>query len=145
MRIPREKKKEEAIRRMKSLKYFNPSINEFRRSNKVMVNEPPFGAHYYIDGEPDLVQAIEDFERDNDALVYAVVRAILKDGFGQVYRMDSLLYVEDYEEEWEYFDEDIKENIIMSYTINWTDPEFSEFGSIRFKRTGAAGILRDVS
>ena len=144
MSINREEMKAEAIRRMKKMGYFELSIEEFEKHDKVMVNEPPFGAHYYIDDEADLVAAIKEFEQENDALVYAVVRAFLTDGTTN-FKMDSLLYVEAYKEEWGFFDADIEENIVMSYTINWTWQDCSEFGSIRIKRTPAAGILRDVA
>ena len=135
--IPVAEKKAEAIRRMKKLNYFGQSINAFRRSGYVMINEPPFGAHYYTHDDERLQQAIKEFERENNALVYAVVRA-----FTSLGDMDSLLYVDDYEEEWNYFDEDVDYGIIMSYTINWDMPDCSEFGCIGFKPTIAGGLQR---
>ena len=135
--IPVEEKKTEAIRRMKKLNYFSQSINAFRRSGYVMINEPPFGAHYYTHDDVNLQKKIKEFEEENNALVYAVVRA-----FTTLGQMDSLLFVEDYREEWEYFDEDVKYGTVMSCTINWDDDRCSEFGSIGFKNTIAGGLQR---
>ena len=135
--IPVAEKKAEAIRRMKKLDYFSQSINAFRRSGYVMINEPPFGAHYYTHDDERLQQAIKEFEEENNALVYAVVRAFTSLGV-----MDSLLYVEDYREEWEYFDADVDYGTVMSYTINYDMPDCSEFGSIGFAKTIAGGLQR---
>ena len=141
MNISREKKKAEAIRRLKALHYFEPSIEEFEKHDKVMVNEPPFGAHYFIDDDTALVEKIKELEARDNILVYAVIRGIfIVDG--QTLNMDSLLFVEDYEEEWAYFDEDIKDKYIMSYTINWDWEDCSEYGSICFDYTPAAGLKR---
>lgn len=135
--ISKDKKKQEAIRRMKKLNYFGQSISAFRKSGYVMINEPPYGAHYYTHDDERLQKAIKEFEEQNHALVYAVVRA-----FTSLGDMDSLLYVEDYEEEWEFFDEDVEYGTLMSYTINWDMPDCSEFGSIGFKPTIAGGLQR---
>lgn len=141
MMISREEKKAEAIRRMKKLGYFKPSIEQFKRYDKVMLNEPPLGAHYYIDEDKKLVEKIQELEESNNLLVYAVIRSFLTDGTTN-FTMDSLLYVEDYKEEWQYFDDDIKYNIAMAYTINWTWPDCSEFGSISIGKTSGAGLKR---
>lgn len=135
--IPIEEKKQEAVRRMKALDYFDLSIKEFEKFGKVMINEPPVGAHYYIDEDEELVRKIKELEERDNILVYAVVRKFYKEG-----TMDSFLFVEDYEEEWEYFDEDLPSGIIMSYTFNRFDPGCSEYGSIGFRKTIAAGLER---
>lgn len=144
MNISREDKKAEAIRRMKALKYFSPSIKEFKLYDKVMINEPPLGGHFYIDYEPELVEKINELEARDNILVYAVVRSYLSDGF-ETFKMDSLLFVEDYKEEWEFFDEDLPYKTIMTYTINWNEPDFSEYGSIGFDYTPGAGLKRRVA
>ena len=141
MNISREEKKAEAIRRMKALHYFKQSIDEFEKYDKVMINEPPLGAHYYIDGDKELVEEIREREAQDNILVYAVIRSYMNID-GETLNMDSLLFVEDYKEEWEYFDEDIKDKYIMSYTINWNWHDCSEYGSICFDYTSGAGLKR---
>ena len=106
-----------------------------------MINEPPWGAHYYVDDEKPLVEKIKMLEERDNILVYAVVRSLVAFE-GESVLMDSLLFVEDYKEEWEYFDEDIKDKIIMSYTINWDWEDCSEYGSIGVDYTQAAGLRR---
>lgn len=139
MNISREKKKVEAIRRMKALGYYPDSIKLFEKEDIVMTNEPPLYAHFFIDDERDseLKKWVDEFEQNNDALVYAVIHSFTN--FGEMY---SLLYVEDYKEEWCYFDEDYPDGIVMAYVINVDAPDCSEFGSIQIARTSAAGLRR---
>lgn len=135
--ISRELKKKEAMRRMRKIDYYGDSRRLFYQKGKVMINEPPLGAHYFVDEDTELVEKIKELEERDNILVYAVVRAFTEFG-----KMDSLLFVEDYEEEWGYFDEDIKDGIIMSYTFNRDCPDCSEYGSIGIKKTMAAGLMR---
>ena len=135
--IPIEEKKTEAMRRMRKMNYYGQSRKQFYDKGFVMINEPPLGAHYYIDEDEELVRKINEMQEKDNILVYAVVRAFTEFG-----KMDSFLFVEDHKEEWEYFDEDIKDGIIMSYTFNRDYPDCSEYGSIGIKPTIAAGIMR---
>lgn len=139
MNISREKKKVEAIRRLKAFNYYDLSIVEFEKYDKVMVNDPPLYAHFYIDDERDgeLKKWVDEFEEKHNALVYAVIHSYTT--FGELY---NLLYVEDYEEEWEYFDEDYPDGIVMAYVINVDMPDCSEFGSIQVRLSPAAGLAR---
>ena len=86
-------------------------------------------------------EKIKELEEQDNILVYAVIRSFMAID-GETLNMDSLLFVEDYEEEWAYFDEDIKDRRIMSYTINWDWEDCSEYGSIQFDYTQAAGLRR---
>ena len=135
MLISREEKKAEAINRMKKLRYWAQAREAFRRSNRVFVTEPPVGAVY--DLEPELAETVKRFEEENNALVYIVVRAFTSFG-----KMDSLLFVSDYREDWELDNEDLNDWIVMSYTINYDAPDCSEFGSIGVRPTIAGGLKR---
>lgn len=135
MNVSREEKKVEALNRMKKIGYFGLAKEKFRRSDMIFVNEPPFGAVF--DLEPELEKIVKEFEEEHNALVYMVLR--LKTEFGL---MDSLIYVSDYPEEWEYDNDDLKHGIMMSYTINYDAPDCSEFGSIGFRRGAGAGMVR---
>ena len=135
MNVSREQKKEEALKRMKKIRYWAQAKEAFRRSNRVFVNEPPFGAVY--DLEPELAEMVKNFEEEHNALVYMVVRAFTDFG-----KMDSLLFVSDYPEEWEMDDEDLSDGIAMTYTVNYDMPDCSEFGSIGFRLGAGAGLVR---
>lgn len=135
MNVSREEKKIEAVKRMEEMKYWKQAKESFRRSDRVYVNEPPWGAVY--DLEPALAEEVKKFEDENNALVYMVVRSFTNFG-----TMDSLLFVSDYPEEWEMDHEDIKDGIVMSYTINYDMPDCSEFGSIGFRLGSGAGLIR---
>lgn len=124
--ITKEMKKEEAIKRMKALDIINDAIEQFKNDDIVMVTEPPLGGLYWLTDEEK--EMVRKFEEEHDVLVYMIVRA-----FTQLGKMDSLLYVSDWQEEWEYENEDLKDGYAMSYTINHDMPDCSEFGSIAVK------------
>ena len=134
MKVLREVKKEEAIKRMKSLEIINDAIRQFKDDDIVMVSEQPMGALYWLNDEEK--QMVKEFEEKHNALVYMVVRAYTTIG-----KMDSLLYISDYEEEWEMDNEDIKDGYVMTYTINHDMPDCSEFGSIVVK-PAFGGLIR---
>ena len=135
MKITREEKKVEAIKRMKMLGIFGQTIRDFENHDLVSVTEPPVGAFYWLEDEE--MERVHDFEEKHNALVYCVIRSFTNFG-----TMDSYLYVSDYKEEWKDDIRDIKENIQLVYVYNRDYPELSEFGSIGFKRTIAAGLMR---
>lgn len=136
MKIAMEKKKAEAIRRMKKLGICKQTIEQFEEDGKVSVSEPPLGGLYWVDKEDDL-PFIKDFETKTDGLVYLVVRSFTNLGI-----MDSILFVSDEEDEWKEDNEAMEDGIIFAYVRNKTYPECSEYGDIRVKKVPSASILR---
>lgn len=126
MSIPREIKKQEAIKRLKALNIIGDAIEQFERDDIVMVSEPPYGGLYWLNDEEK--EMVEKFEEEYNALVYMVVRSFTNFG-----KMDSLLFVSDYDEEYEMEMEDITDGYVMTYTINHDMPMCSEMGSIVVK------------
>ena len=134
MQIERELKVKEAVKRMKALHIYDDAINQFIKDGVVMVSEPPLGGLYWIDD--DLKQLVQQFEQKHNALVYFVIRC-----YSTIGKMDSFLYVSDYNEEWELDNEDVSEGYVMTYTHNYDAHDCSEFGSIGVKgRFG--GLIR---
>ena len=123
MNVSMEIKKAEAIKRMKDLGVFAQTIQQFKTDNLVSYSEPPMGANYWLDDEQKAI--VDAFEKEYNALVYFVIRSYTQFG-----KLDSFLYVSDYEDEWEMENEDIKDGISMAYVHNYDVPDFSEFGSI---------------
>lgn len=134
MNVSREMKKQEAIKRLKALKIIDDAVRQFEKDDVVMVTEPPMGGLYWLEDEEK--EMVRKFEEENNALVYMIVRAFTEFG-----KMDSLLFVSDYEEEWEMDNEDIIDGYVMSYTVNYDTPWCSEFGSIAVRPT-FGGLLR---
>ena len=64
MKITREEKKAEAIRRMKMLEIFPETIRQFEKENLISVSEPPFGAFYWADEEQQEVVAEQPKQED---------------------------------------------------------------------------------
>lgn len=134
MQITRERKVEEAVKRMKALHISDDAIKQFVQEGTVMVSEPPLGALYWIDDE--LKQLVQQFEQEYNALVYLVVRC-----YSTLGKMDSFLYISDYDEEWEMDNEDVGAGYAMTYTHNYDAPYCSEFGSIGVKER-FGGLIR---
>ena len=129
-----ERKKEEALCRMRLMGLREEYIRDFEQDGKIHLSAG--------DGTlPELtakdMAMIRRFEREHDALVFLVVRADL--GFCV---MDSLFYVSQYEEEWPMEHEDLKAGYALTYTVNYQYPDCSEFGSIAFGRTPEGEIVR---
>ena len=93
MNVSIEKKKAEAISRMKALGIFEQTIEQFDKLGKISISEPPAGAFFWIDGED--LKRVREFEQQFNTLVYAVIRTYTKAG-----TLDSYLFVSDYPEEW---------------------------------------------
>ena len=139
MNVSMEIKKQEAIKRMKALKLFGPCITAFKNRNEVQLTEPNGGLYEFSD-DAELNAKIKAFEAENNALVYHVIHSPCKiDG----YYMDmyNLLYVSDYQEEWEMDNEDINYNYVLCYVWNKTDEWCSEFGTIGVRQL-FGGLVR---
>ena len=134
MQISRERKIEEAVRRMKTLGIIDDAISQFQKDGTVMVSEPPFGALYTIDEEQK--KLVEEFEKEHNAVVYMVVKC-----YSAIGKMDSFLYVSDYEEEWEMDNSDVSDGYPTTYTHNYDAPYCSEFGAIGVRQS-LGGLLR---
>ncbi len=131
----REEKKIEAIARMKQLKIFPETIKQFEKDDYVSISESPVGAFYWAEGED--LQRIKEFEEQYNAVVYVVVRT-----FSNIGKMDSYLYVSDYDEEWERDRSDLDSMSPLAWVYNHDMPDCSEFGSVGIERSVAAGLLR---
>lgn len=107
MNVSMEIKKAEAIKRMKALGIFPQTIQQFKRENLVSYSEPPMGANYWLDDEQKAI--VKEFEQEHNALVYFATRSYTKFG-----KLDSFLFVSDYEEEWEMDNEDIKDGYALA-------------------------------
>lgn len=134
MKVSRESKKVEAIKRMKAMGLFSAAIKQFREDDIVMISEPPFGGLYELNDEQK--RMVKSFENEWNGLVYLVVHSHTNIG-----SMDSIFYVSDYQEEWFMDNADIAENYTCVYVVNYDAPECSEFGNIAWRNVGG-GILR---
>ena len=134
MKISREIKKEEAIKRMKTMNIYSDAIKQFKNADIVMVSEPPLGGLFWLNDEEK--EMVSKFEQENNALVYLVVRSFTNLGI-----MDNIFYVSDYQDEWEMDNADLNENYACVYVINHDMPDCSEFGTIAWKSVGG-GVLR---
>lgn len=134
-KVSREKKKEEAIKRMKGFGLFTPCIKAFEKYNEVQMTEP-YGGLYEFSDDAELTAKVKEFEEEYDALVYHVIHTYTQ--FGELY---NFLYVSDYEEEWEFDRADVKAGYAVAYVWNKSDEWCSEIGSIAI-REFIGGLVR---
>ena len=134
MKITRENKKIEAIKRLKNIGIIQDAIYQFAEDDTVMVSENPYGFLYWLNDDHKVL--VKEFEEEYNALVY--LANFCRTEFGDLL---ALFYVSDYEEEWNMDNADISDGYAMTYCINLDCPDFNEFGSIAFKATNG-GITR---
>lgn len=124
MEVSRANKKKEAIRRMEILDIYSETIRQFEEDGLVSYSEPPLGTNYWLTDEQ--MKIVRDFEEEYNALVYFATTNVTEFG-----KLDSFLYVSDYEDEWKEDVEYLKDGYVYAYVYNYETPEFSEIGSIR--------------
>lgn len=122
MRELRERQEQVAIERMKKLGIMEQPIKEFEGDGKVNLSENGGLLYWLNDGEQKIV---DDFEKENNGLVYHVIKSHTTIGL-----MYALLYVSEYEEEWEMDMEDLGTGQALAYVVNKDMPDCSEFGTI---------------
>lgn len=131
----KEKMKQEAVDRMKKIGIYDETIKQFDKQNLISESAPPLGACYWLNDEQRV--RVKTFEDRYNALVYHVIHTYTE--FGE---LENYLFVSENEEEWKYDREGLKQNMCFSYVNNISNPDFSEFGSIGFELTPAAGVKR---
>lgn len=129
----RAKQKAQAIERMKKLGIMEQPVKEFEEEGKLNLSENG-GLLYYLN--EDEQKMVNDFEKENNGLVYHVIKSRTTIGL-----MYALLYVSEYLEEWEMDMEDLGEGQALAYVVNMDMPDCSEFGTIGIKPS-VGGLIR---
>lgn len=120
----------ECIERLKILEkmgLLNNVRKEFEKDNTLYYaeNTQLGGILYWVSNRDELVNAVEEVERDYDLKVFYAIESYTE--FGKVF--DMLVVTKD-KEFWEDEKYSLKEGIAFSYCKNFTDEWCSEFGSI---------------
>jgi hypothetical protein len=130
-----EKKKAEALERMKLWGIYPPIIKQFQEEGLVSESAPPLGACFWLNDEQK--ERVSQFEVENNALVYHVIHSYTNMG-----EMENYLFVSDYSEEWPMDREDLAAGQQLAYVFNKDMPDCSELGAIGIERTPAEGLRR---
>lgn len=127
------KQRTEALKRMELLKLHENVIDDFKEI--ALLNQSELGGIlYWVEGEME--KKIREWEEKTGNLVYHVIHDYTE--FGELL---SLLYVSQYEDEWETDREDIQDGYALAYVMNLTDDWCSEYGSIGI-RPQWGGVVR---
>ena len=127
------KQRTEALKRMELLKLHENVIDDFKEI--ALLNQSEHGGIlYWVEGEME--KKIREWEEKTGNLVYHVIHDYTE--FGELL---SLLYVSQYEDEWETDREDIQDGYALAYVMNLTDDWCSEYGSIGI-RPQWGGVVR---
>ncbi len=131
--MTREEQKQEALKRMKLLNFHPAVIDEFVQQDKLNLSE--FGGFlYWLDESQQ--RAVEEFEREYNALVYHVIHSFAE--FGELL---TFLYVSSYPEEWDMDMHSLQSGMPIAYVKNLSQDCFSEFGSVGI-RPNIGGLIR---
>lgn len=124
-----------AIEHLKALNIYRPYITEFRKNGTVTMFER-FGGYYIneMNGYTELESRIKEFERDYEAMVYAVTHEYLE--FGECY---TFLYVDKNDPNNLTIDDGLY--YVYAYVWNKTMDYRSEFGTVGIQ-SGFGGIIR---
>lgn len=123
----------ECLRRMEKLQLSKQCIDAFKKG--IIQESEGIGALYELnDTEKEIVKKFESEHKGYK--VYHIIHNLYE--FGEIY---SILYVDNYFDEWDYFDNDLKDNITFVYAYNKDDDYCSEFGSISIK-SSIGGLIR---
>ena len=124
-----------AIEHLKALNIYRPYIAEFRKNGTVTMFER-FGGYYIneMNGYTELESRIKEFERDYEALVYAVTHEYLE--FGECY---TFLYVDKNDPNNLTIDDGLY--YVYAYVWNKTMEYCSEFGTVGIQ-SSYGGIVR---
>lgn len=119
--VSREKQLDEGVRRLRKLSVMPNVVTEFKEGK--LSRSDYGGILYWLDDKE--VKMVKAFEKENKAVVYHVIKSYSQ--FGELY---SLLFVSQYEDEWEMDNNDLDENLTFAYVVNVDCPDCSEFGTI---------------
>ena len=124
------KQRTEALKRMELLKLHENVIDDFKEIS--LLNQSEYGGIlYWVEGEME--KKIREWEEKTGNLVYHVIHDYTE--FGELL---SLLYVSQYEEEWEMERDDLVDGYPLAYVMNLTDDWCSEYGSIGIAHRGSS-------
>lgn len=141
----KEKMKEEALNRLAKLGIMNRVKEGFAKDGTLFYSDQTSlgGILYLLSEAPGWYEKIRNFEEEHNALVYHAIhsRTVLGD-------MLTLLFVSQFEEEWEFDNNDLDykdENgfTVFSYVYNLSHDDLSEFGTVIVKEAGG-GLVRTV-
>ena len=137
MKISRDEKKIEALRRMAEIGISPRIIERFEKKDKVVLCDPKASRLNSLRGR--VLDCVEQFEYWHDALVYMVVRNYTYD-YRRAY--DNFLYVSDNREKWPNERKTLKERKIEVYIRDDVAPDLSRITSVNFELTAAGGLVK---
>lgn len=128
-------KKAEAVKWMKILGLSPDVIRQFEDHDTVLVCSGADGR--FSEATPAQLEAVREFEQQWDDVVYLIVQSCAFFG-----RMDSLLFVDNYPDEWAEARESLKDGYVLTWTMNLDHPTCSDMGDIVVERTAHGGLVR---
>ncbi len=127
-----EQMKEEAIRRMGWWKLHPNVVRDFKKG--VLNVSEHMGALYWL--EDDDKKLVDDWAKKTGNLPYHLIRSYFDD-----MELLTILFVEPDKSEWALNKDDSVYFTQFAYSINKTEPAFSEYGSVGLRPT-FGGVIR---
>ena len=129
----KEEMRKEAVLRMEKLNLLPKVISDFKKKKPVLYASEFFGALYWLSDEEK--ELVKEFEDHSGCLVYHAVRTA--SNIGDLF---SMIFVSQYEEEWESDRELLREGIVYANVRNLTY-DFEDLGTIGVKPS-FGGLMR---
>ena len=127
----------EAVERMEILKIPKEHIENFKKNGATFLCDD--GRIRNLTEEEK--KMVSEFEEEYHYKVYYLIHESgLFNPYG--FEMYDFIFVSKYEEEWEQDRYFLERGIAMGYAKNMSEPDFSEFGSMRLERNAGIGIER---
>lgn len=118
--MTKEMMKEEALKRMRIMGFLDNVVRDFKED--VLNLSENGGFLYWLNEEEN--KMIRDWEDETGNMAYHVIHDLTN--FGELY---TIMYVSEYEEEWEDDVYWLEQGFPLCYVINVTYKECSEYGS----------------
>ena len=125
MRISKEAKKTEALKRMEILDLTTEAIKEFETSDRIRILAANIKDSHWADNET--MRQIRKIEAKNDIVIYLGMRSYTNMG-----TYDCFFYVGNDTSKWATDREKLKRNETAAYCHNYNRPKLSAFGEIGF-------------
>lgn len=128
--IDRNEQMNEAVNRMKRLKFSEKCIQEFLKGNILVSDSLGFMAK----PNTELQNKINDFQLESGSIVYHVTHGLYVIYGSAVYEMFDFFIVSQDSDSILYERKVMDQDLIQAYVYNKTVPEYSEYGLIKVKK-----------
>lgn len=133
MKVSKNRKKEEALKRLRVMGIDPRAIQLFSQQGKVQVSVPPYGILHDVTVEQE--EMINKIEEEKQGLVYLVVNR---------QDTDAYLYISDIEQDYEEELADVSQGVTLAYVVDNQCPDYPGDEYIGLLPSMSGGVIRII-